>query len=218
MLCLVGVTSTYITSAIDGYVPSCIPHLSGCTSISASGREGIGYFLFKATMAPAAIFALVFWILVKEWLIKISSTLTKSAWIIMAIGMIGNVFLVLYVTFLGSEGETYRVLRRSGATMFFLSTIVAHALLTYCLVKLIKNTVLVKWKTVLCAALLVEIIVFVLAKHFVDDHDWIENIVEWHVASILIFMPVITWGLWKQTGFKTEFSINPNATFLSKSD
>ena len=45
---IVVVHVCYLLSAHYGYVDKCNPYIEGCTSISATGRHGPSYFLFKA--------------------------------------------------------------------------------------------------------------------------------------------------------------------------
>jgi hypothetical protein len=47
---LLTVHVCYVLSASAGVIPTCSPYLDGCTSISATGRHGWGYVLFKAGM------------------------------------------------------------------------------------------------------------------------------------------------------------------------
>ena len=42
---IVFIHLTYLISAAQGYVPWCIPYIDSCTSISATGRHGIAFFL-----------------------------------------------------------------------------------------------------------------------------------------------------------------------------
>jgi len=61
---IVAIHSTYLVSALQGHVPWCFPYFESCTSISATGRHGAAYFLFKGTMIPAAMLLMAFWFLV----------------------------------------------------------------------------------------------------------------------------------------------------------
>ena len=54
VLPIVVVHACYVISVQAGIIPACIPYASGCTSISAAGRHGASYVLFKAGMIPAA--------------------------------------------------------------------------------------------------------------------------------------------------------------------
>ena len=47
----------YLVSATAGHIPLCVPYVEGCTSISASGRYGMAYWLFKAGMLPSELFS-----------------------------------------------------------------------------------------------------------------------------------------------------------------
>ena len=91
ILSWVGPVSAYLLSASGGYVDWCVPHLTGCDSISASGRHGWGFFVFKATMLPAAGFTFIYWLLCIRWLdlVAVPSRLDR---VILTLGIIGTLF------------------------------------------------------------------------------------------------------------------------------
>ena len=53
LLPMVVINLCYLISATVGHIPLCFPYWEGCTSISAAGRYGLMYFMFKGTMIPA---------------------------------------------------------------------------------------------------------------------------------------------------------------------
>ena len=55
----IAAVGSYLVSAAGGHLDWCVPHLTGCESISASGRYGWGFFLFKAMMLPTAALLIV---------------------------------------------------------------------------------------------------------------------------------------------------------------
>ena len=74
LLCFVGpvltVHMSYALSIAGGFVAVCIPYLDGCTSISATGRHGPGYVLFKAGMLLSVLLLIVYWRLCRDWLLE----------------------------------------------------------------------------------------------------------------------------------------------------
>ena len=114
----VGVMTAYFLSAQAGEIPSCFPHLEGCTSISSAGRHPPGFFIFKATMLPVAVFAMVYWKLCHDWLAAMGDTARRQNSAMLWLGLLSSLALILYTTFLGSEGDVYRVLRQQRARRY----------------------------------------------------------------------------------------------------
>ena len=205
VLSWLGMLAAYVASALAGHVPDCVPHLSGCASISASGRHGAGFFIFKATMIPAAVLFAIYWALCDHWLRVCGDR--PSGWrrAMLVIGCIGAAGFVLYATFLGSDGDVYRLMRRYGTVIFFGFTFLAQLLLLHRARAVHGATPLVKVKTALCLAMLLEGLLLEALTLFVTDHKWLANVTEWHVASALAFYPFLTWLMWRRTGFAVVF-------------
>jgi len=126
---LFAVHTVYLISAIFEQVPWCVPYLEGCTSISAAGRNSPANYVFRATMIPWAVVLMIYWTLVSKWLIAMVDQKGFLNRAILSLGIIAAVFLILYATALGSEGQIYRLLRRYGVIIFFAFTFLAQLLL-----------------------------------------------------------------------------------------
>ena len=205
----VALFAAYIASVQQDYVPKCIPHLAGCTSVSSAGRHGAGFFIFKATMLPAAAFLMVYWVLCGHWLRCCGEQSARWCRTVVWVGLVGAAFLVLYTTYLGSEGDFYRTLRRYGTVMFFGMTYLAQLLLAYRAQATVGDTWLVRVKVWLCLAVLIEGLVLVVLTNLIEDDDWLENLTEWHVSTAISFYPFLTWLMWRSTGFTVGFSLKP---------
>lgn len=206
ILAWTGPLAAYVLSASGGYVDWCVPHLAGCDSISASGRHGWGYFVFKATMLPAAGFTFIYWVLCMRWLELVAPPSRLDA-VIFALGMIGTMFLVLYVTFLGSDGEAYRALRRYGTVVYFGFTYLAQLLFARRILHSEIRSHIVAWKYGLAIFMLVTGLAFATAANFFEDDDFLQNISEWNCATALTAFPLLTWLLWRQTGFTVCYAL-----------
>lgn len=200
-----GVIGAYVASAAGGYLPDCVPHLTGCTSVSASGRYGAGFFIFKATIIPVAVLLMLYWFLCERWLLALGDAPGKWRNGMLAIGVVGAVALILYATFLGSEGDFERAMRRYGTVVYFGFTYLAQLLLLYRARAVLGMTPLVRIKLILCLAMLIEGLALEAFTYFIPDDAWLENLTEWHVASALTFYPTLTWLLWRQAGFTIDF-------------
>jgi len=99
-------------SVREGYIEPCLPVLDGCTSISRAGRHGLANAVFRLLVLPCALLVGLHWWLVARWL---GPQARAVAWL----GVAAALALAVYATFLGTEGETYRFLRRYGVVCFF---------------------------------------------------------------------------------------------------
>ncbi len=204
VLLWVGPLCAYLLSAYEGYVDWCVPHLTGCDSISASGRHGWGFFVFKATVLPAAGLNLIYWILCYRWLGLIIKPARVDR-IILGLGLVGSVFLVLYVTFLGSDGDVYRALRRYGTVVFFGFTFLAQLLFAKRIIDADIRSPLVRWKYRMAVFMFFGGLAFAVLANFFEDDDFLQNISEWNFASALTAFPLLTWMLWRHTHFTVAF-------------
>ncbi len=198
-----GIGAAYLTSAAGGHVPWCVPFVSGCDSISATGRHGWGFFVFKATMLPAAALGAVYWYLCGVWLRACGSGARADA-VIVAHGITGAVFLALYVTFLGSDGDTYRLMRRYGTVGYFGCTFLAQLLFSRRVQVLTHNCGLARTKVWLGLGMLIGGVIFAGIANLAAEKEAIQNISEWLFAAGLTGYPVLTWLLWRQTDFRLQ--------------
>ena len=198
--------SAYLLSADAGVVAWCIPPLEGCDSISASGRHGWGYFVFKALMLPAAGVIAVYWLLCAGWLEHLGAKQRTRRWML-GLGLTAAGFLALYSTFLGSDGEVYRTLRRYGTVVFFSFSYLAQVVLTGAIrhrAEVPKR--LVSAKVWMLIAMLSGGLAFTAAGYFVEDNDPMENRSEWIIAALLTAFPLLTYRIWRSTGVAPRWS------------
>lgn len=128
LLPTVAVLVAYAVSASRGQVPTCFPFLEGCTSISGAARQDPSIHIFRAMMLPTATLMAAYWLLVRAWLGHLGDTGRARNWIT-ALGLVGALFMVLYVVFLGTDGRAYELMRRYGVTVYFAFTALAQLLL-----------------------------------------------------------------------------------------
>jgi hypothetical protein len=103
-------------SLADGLIPACNPYLDGCVSISRAARHGLGNHVFRMAMLPAATLQALCWLAAAGWLRRRWGVASHALpWL----GLVAAAFLALYATFLGTEGEAYRLLRSYGVKLYF---------------------------------------------------------------------------------------------------
>jgi len=181
----------------------CMPYLDGCVSISRAARSGPGLTPFRWVMLASVPLLRLTWWSARRWLASLRLDASvgqhvgkgrakdRRASAMAALGMIGAVFLVLYVTALGNEGEWYGWQRRYGVTLYFGGTALAQLLLVWILWPL-RQTVQASrlMRPIILLTLLVSLQwvlgVFSAFKRLIFEDpvliDQIENVIEWWYA------------------------------------
>lgn len=121
--------AVYVLSVYEGFNLWCVPYIDGCTTISKAARSGDLIYIFRAIMIAYGILLIWFWIYVQQWLDLLYGHATKISRIILWLGVVGAIFLIVYVDFLGTTGEVNRFMRRYGIMVFFICTPLAQILM-----------------------------------------------------------------------------------------
>jgi hypothetical protein len=190
-------------SVSDGHVPFCIPYLEGCTSISRAARHGLGNHVFRAMMLPTAMLQILLWLAAWQWL-KCTHPKPGVGASLAALGLVAGVFLILYATFLGTEGDIYRLLRRYGVIVYFAATYIAQLVLQRALRELPAHRAHAVMLGV-CIAMLGLGVVSTAVSALVDDEglkDRWENVLEWNLGAFLtLWFCLLAWR-WRSAGLR----------------
>ena len=179
-----------------GHVPWCIPYLEGCTSISRAARHGLGNHLFRLLVLPCALLIGLHWWLAGRWLRGRGS----GGAAMLALGVIGAASLATYATFLGTEGEAYRFLRRYGVVVFFGCSYLAQLLFlrraqaTGPMDRPVRLLMLA-----ICVAMLALGMAHVVAAALIGGsalQDRLENVFEWQLGVLLVAWFIAHARLW----------------------
>lgn len=129
---LIAGAGAYAIAVAQGFDAVCNPFLSGCTSVSRAARFGDAIFWFRGLMMPLSCLLVIYWLFQRRWLDQeFGKKLTHQ--IIFILGFISALALIIYVNFLGSDGEVYRFMRRFGVTVYFGFAMLAQLLSIYSL-------------------------------------------------------------------------------------
>ena len=209
VLPIVTVNGVYLMSAAEGLVPWCIPYVDGCTTISRAARSGDAIFLFRVTMIAYAVLLIWFWIYVKRWLGVLGAGETRVASLIPWLGVAGALAMMVYVDFLGAEGEFNRFMRRHGIMLFFLFTPMAQLLLHREQQKLLNtgDTTAVRalrWQLIVLLLMLAlgmsGLLIDLAGKKSYES----QNIVEWNFTLLTNLYFLGTLSIWRE--FRVHFS------------
>lgn len=207
--------------AIDaGLVPVCNPFLDGCVSISRAARHELPNHVFRALMLPAATLQAAVWLVQAQALrVQGAAAVRRSAIALAVIGIAAGIALVLYGSFLGTEGNVYRWLRRYGTVVYFGGSCLAVLMLARALQRLQALRVLrmPRGHERALLALLTLIVALglgnALAGSWADAalKDRIENATEWWGALGLTLAFVVIASLWRRWDLRVQLTTNGSA-------
>lgn len=193
VLPIVAINITYLVSASEGYVPWCIPYWDSCTSISATGRSGTAFYIFKATMIPAALLLMWYWVLAVRKLNRFGN----NGHTILVIGIIGAIFLIVYTIALGATGDMSRFQRRIGIIIFFTFTYLAQLLFTYRVGKLALADPTRPIQLTLCSTVLAIGLLTLILDFTLENYEDYEDAFEWVISLLLQCYFIVSHWSWK---------------------
>lgn len=187
----------------DGHVAACVPVLEGCASISRAARHGLGNHVFRLMVLPCALLVGLHWWLASRWL---GRAWRDVAWL----GGIAATALAVYATFLGTDGDAYRFLRRYGVVCFFGFGYLAQ-------LRFLRGAHgdarargrLFAAMAAVSALMLLLGLGNVVAGALVTDEglkDRIENALEWQLGWLLAAWYLLHAGLWRKAGVRLAFA------------
>lgn len=205
----------YAVSVQAGLIPGCVPYFSGCTSISAAGRHGAGYFLFKGGMIPAATLTAAYWLLCRRWLLALGAPDGAALRALTVLGVVSALFLVLYTVYLGSKGDFYNLMRRYGVTVYLSFGALAQMLLVREFARVPgaagRYRSVLRAKLALLAGLLALGLASLAAGQVAGDKDRAENVIEWWFAALMSVFYLVSAAAWRASGFSARFAVQAGA-------
>lgn len=193
---LIGINIAYWIGASNDVLPTCIPYLDGCTSISSTGRYPPGDRLFRAILLPQAAILTITWYFSVLWLNTLQPQVKRGTPILVA-GVIGAVALVLYVSYLTSNDPFYQIMKTYGVYFYFGGTVLAQLLLSLSLERSALQRAMV-WVTV--TPWLLGSLNFA-QKAILGSLNNNENRIEWIASLLMQIWFVMLWVAWRRTGF-----------------
>lgn len=205
LLFLVAAHAAYLLSIQGGHVPACMPYTEGCVSISRAARHGLGNHLFRLMVIPCAVLHALVWWLSMRWL--------HGGRAMVLLGLLSAFALAVYATFLGTEGETYRFLRRYGVVVYFGFGYLAQLVLMHraSRMRALSSRTITAMSWISLAMLLLGV-ANVAAGLLVADpaaKDRWENAFEWWLGLLMVgWYAVLAWG-WRRQGLSAD--LKPHA-------
>ena len=211
LLPLVATAVAYPLSIELDLVPRCNPFLDGCVSISRAGRQGLPNIVFRGLLLPAAVLQAACWVLCPAWLRTLGTAPDRLQRLLPALGVAAGVMLVLYGTFLGTEGAGYRWMRRYGVIFYFGLTCVGALVVSDQMWRRLRagsrERVLAVAVSAPCMMLPLLGLAHVLLPIWWStpaQRNAVENVTEWWGAAILtLFFFGLAWA-WRRTRFRAQ--------------
>ena len=197
---VIGVNIAYWIGVTYDNLPSCIPYIDGCTSISSTGRYPPGDRLFRAVMLPQAVLLAVTWYATALWLRALRPDAARAATTTLVAGLLGALALIIYVSYLASNDPFYEIMRRYGIYFYYVCTVIAQ----------IAVSLRVPVATLRRVMLGIMVTPFVLGlfnfvqKAVVENPDNTENVIEWIVSLLMQLWFVALWLAWRRTHFEMD--------------
>ena len=188
LLAAVAMHGAWLISRAAGYVPDCIPHFEGCTSVSEAARHGAANVFFKALMIPNAFVQAWSWAVAARWVARRSRTPGADRGLV-PLGIIAGVALVVYAVALGTEGDVYTWLRRYGIKFYFVGSFCAMLVFVRQLRRLAPAAKLTRALLWTCAAMLALGMANILAQVFIPDADFqdrFRDAMEWQLVTLFV--------------------------------
>lgn len=205
---LVTVNVCYLVAIGLDHLPTCIPYLTGCTSVSSTGRVAPESLIFRAGMLPTALILALFWHRCATFL-QLGGQSGLRLVTLQVLGVIAALSLVVYAVTLGFEDNVYRQLRRAGIIGFALSTFAAEVSLIvfYRPMRIATTKILWRWLIVLCVALPLLSVASEVAKWAGAPRHGANNTVAWNAFVVASAYCVVVARIWRQHGFSSQLTI-----------
>lgn len=210
LLPLVTITLTHMIAASAGHVPYCVAYLTGCTSVSSSGRSAPESIVFRAGMVPAAVILIVFWHRCALFL-ELSGVRGRGSASLKVIGVILGLSLMLYALTLGYSDSIYPAIRRAGMTGFAVGTFVAEIIFIVAYRPLQRRNTenMWRWLIVLCVALPLLDLMSEIVKWSGVNGNSPDHVATWNAFIAASVFYVIVGRIWRAHGFDAAYRVQP---------
>lgn len=221
LLPVAAIHASYLIAINTANLPACMPYIDGCTSISATGRYTPASLLFKAAMMPEAALLAIYWLVNVAWLRALERSAGRTGTAgrtIGSFGVAGAMFLILYVTFLGSHEPFYEIMRRFGVYLYFVFSVIAQLLLAASVLRLpggVCSPFLVRITRIQLALSVIPFALGILnlvLKSTLENAKPAENVIEWIFALMMHVYFALSYFSWRDTGLQTSFSVGGNSS------
>tara|TARA_B100001173_G_scaffold149577_1_gene129689 strand:- start:1136 stop:1807 length:672 start_codon:yes stop_codon:yes gene_type:complete len=192
---------SYIFSLYLNLVPSCIPPVDGCTSISRTGRYFPVNLFFKSSLFFSGILIFLYWFKNFHFFSNLNNR--KLIHIAFFCGIVSILFLFMYLFFLGDH-DYYKFFRKIGIFIYLLFSVISEFILALIYYKNLKIKSLfdrfyIKFKlflNILLVSLGIILFPFMIMK--IDNVAELRNIISWNYFFLIQLNFLFTFLIWKK--------------------
>lgn len=208
---LIAMFGSFAIGVVYEVLPDCNPLIDGCRSISATGRQPPGSFLFRAIMLPQGIILGFVWYLSVLWLQELRPPLSRSRSLsILIAGLVNVVALIIYVTFLGTSEPIYEFMRRTGIYLAFAGGAFAQLFVALALLRTNLRGIAKAMLSINVLVLTIGILNLLL-KEILADPDPMENRLEWIATILLQAWFFLLFAAWRRTAASFAVTTRTNS-------
>jgi hypothetical protein len=186
-------------------IPACNVFIDGCVSVSRAARHDLPNHVFRALMLPAAVLQALVWLLAAHWLRGLQTGWRALRWLA-PLGIAAGIALVLYASFLGTEGQVYRWLRRYGTVVYFGATCLCLLLAGGGIQRAARagHLALARWQELAMLVLATALVLLGLVNAIVaatlgqTAKLRVENVTEWWGALIFVLGFLALAAMWRR--------------------
>ncbi len=174
---LVTFNISYLIAAAYEHVPTCFTYLSGCTSVSSTGRHLPEALIFKTGMLSLAVVLALTWHRTATF---VSAGLLRLFASLMVAG------LIVYAITLGMESDAMQTLRRIGINGFAFGTLFTQVsfVILYRPLQTDATRTLFRWLVFLCIALPLVGVISEVSKMLGTPRRPTNNIAAWNAFLV----------------------------------
>jgi len=218
LLPMVAALGAMTLSMQQGLVPACNPFVEGCVSVSRAARHGLPNLVFQALMVPGATLQSLVWLLAARWLQPVHGRAERGVRLLVPLGVMAGVALVVYATFLGTEGPVYRWLRQYGTVVYFGCTCLCLLLLGRAVLARLAAAALPlpRWhgRSVVTIAVALPMLGVgnAIVAAFFDDalKARVENVTEWWGSLTFVLGFFLIAAMWHRAGVALQLTRTTN--------
>jgi hypothetical protein len=202
-----------LMSMQQGLVPACNPFVDGCVSVSRAARHGLPNLFFQVLIVPGATLQALVWCLAARWLQPADGPAERGVRLLVPLGVAAGIALVVYATFLGTDGPVYRWLRQYGTVIYFGFTCLCLLLLGRAVrARQAVALSLPRWqgRAVLAMAVSLPLLgvgnAIVAAAFDAALKARVENLTEWWGSLIFVLGFFLIAAMWHRTGLAVQLA------------
>ena len=206
---LATITTTYIVAASVEHVAACVPYLTGCTSVSSTGRMAPESLVFRAGLLPAAVILILFWHRCAMFL-ELHGDRAGRVTGLKILGVILGLSLMLYALTLGFEDGIYPRLRRIGMSGFAIGTFLAELVFIVGYRPRRRDDTMAHWRwlVLLCVALPVFDVISEIVKWAAVDGNSPDHVATWNAFVVASAYYLVAGSIWRRHGFVSDHRLD----------